>query len=236
MRSSLVYHITSLPALVDLESDPPLAPAELLARLAEQGKALTLIEAIFLHGDLMQREAVLSGEVEKPTAVVLSEEQVRDEAPLPEYLVEADDATDAEARPVAVDTLWRRYFTYLAQLAEKRKSRFLKEFVGFEVGLRNALATARAQALDLDPHDYRVADELDDGGHDYADTLSQWSSAADPLAGMEVLMRARWEWVAANEPWFQFSDDELAAYAAKLMMIDQYKRLAEARQASLVRP
>jgi len=236
MRSSLVYYITSLPALVDLESDPPLAPAELLAHLAEQVTASELIEAIFLHGDLMQREAVLSGEVEKPTAVVLSDEQVRNEAPLPEYLAESDDETDAESRPVAVDTLWQRYFTYLAGLADKRKSRLLKQFVSFEVGLRNALATARAQALELDPHDYRVADELDDGGHDYTDTLSQWSSAADPLAGMEVLMRARWEWVNANEPWFQFSDDELAAYAAKLMIIDQYQRLAEARQTSPVSP
>jgi len=36
---------------------------------------------------------------------------------------------------------------------------------------------------------------------------------------------ARWAWLADNDAWFSFRDDELAVYAARLMLLHQWKRI-----------
>ncbi|MGB2821431.1 MAG: hypothetical protein WBF17_10645, partial [Phycisphaerae bacterium] len=59
--------------------------------------------------------------------------------------------------------------------------------------------------------------------------LGEWSAARDPLAGLRVLDAARWRWLIEHDAWFTFADDELAAYAAKLMLLHRWKRIAEAQ-------
>ena len=99
---------------------------------------------------------------------------------------------------------------------------------GLEVALRNALAVARAGRLGLKESDYLVATDLAATDEDFSTLLSAWTAAPTPLAGLRVLIEARWAWLAEHDAWFTFSDDELAAYAAKLMLLHQWRRLAEA--------
>jgi hypothetical protein len=46
-----------------------------------------LVGCLFLLDDLLQRESYLAGELEEVTPTVLSQKQVRNESPLPEYLL-----------------------------------------------------------------------------------------------------------------------------------------------------
>ena len=98
-----------------------------------------------------------------------------------------------------------------------------------EVGLRNALAAARAKALQLEPGDYLVAAEMGQAERDFDAVISEWSGASNPLDGLKVLDNERWDWISYNDTWFSFSQDEVAAYAAKLMLQNRWQRLENAR-------
>ena len=42
---------------------------------------------------------------------------------------------------------------------------------------------------------------------------------------LEALDRARWDWVTEREAWYSFSDDEVAAYAAKIIILHRWRRI-----------
>jgi len=219
------YLGSSLPPLGDLGTPPPLSPAALAEHVAEFPGPRALVEAVFLGDDLLQREAFLAGERTDVAPAVLGLAQVRGEAPLPEFLV----AEEGEApRRIAADDLWDRYFRHTADVARRRSSAMLAAWVAHEVAMRNALAAERAKALGLEPSDYLVAVDLGAPQTDFALLLSEWTAAADPLAASRVLDQARWTWLLDHEGWFSFTDDEVAAYAAKLMLLDRWHRMAQA--------
>lgn len=223
------YLITALPSLGELCSRPPMKPAAFLTHVREAGEARTLAETIFLSDDLLQRDALLADELAQAEPTVLSADQLSDKQPLPEYLSQPAGTTPPA---VAGDTVWAAYFRHAAGLARRIGSRFLGDWVAYEVALRNALADARAKALDLDGQAYVVAPELGQTDLDLAGIVNEWSAAEDPLAGLRVIDSARWRWLVEHDSWFAFSDDELAAYAAKLMLLGRWHRLTEAaRQA-----
>jgi hypothetical protein len=220
------YLVTALPALGDLGSPPPLAPADLVDHVRGAG-ARPLVEAVFLSDDLLQRDAFLAGEAEEPEPAVLSAAQVQDEEPLPAYLaVEGEEAPGREGP--ATDAVWARYFRHAAAVARRQGSPFLEAWVAYEVALRKALAAARAKSLDLDPETYLVAADLEDDDADVSALVSEWTDAETPLEGLRVLDQARWQWLQDHDAHFTFADDELAAYAAKLTLLVRWHRLEQA--------
>jgi len=225
MISARHYYITTLPALGDLGSSPPMGLADLLEHVEENRPWREQLEALLLLDDLLQRESLLAGETDQVEPAVLSLQQAQGEAPLPEVL-EAPAGTD-QPKVLQSDLLWERYFRYAHQVARSHGSRFLAGWVEFEVTLRNALAAARARRLGLEESDYRVADDLAHTDEYLAPVLSEWEAAATPLAGLRVVIRARWAWLERHDAWFSFSVDELLAYAARVMLLEQWRRTEE---------
>ena len=219
------YLVTALPTLGDLGSPPPIAPADLVDGLRD-ASARGLVEAVFLSDDLLQHDAYLAGEVDEAEPAVLSADQVQDEEPMPAFLAgEAEQAPPSEGP--ATDAIWARYFRHADAVARRERSPFLEAWVGYEVGLRNALAAARAKSLDLEVETYLVATDLADRDSDFSALVSEWTDAANPLEGLRVLDRARWAWLHEHDAHFTFADDELAAYAAKLMLLVRWHRLEQ---------
>jgi len=180
---------------------------------------------VVLLDDLLQRESLLAGEIEEVEPAVLSEEEARGEAPLPDMLAPTTDRDQAVA--IQTDLLWEKYFRYAHELGRSKRNRFLVHWVKFEVTLRNALATARARRLELDEAAYLVAPDLIDQNEDLSPVLSEWQAATTPLVGLRVVIRACWSWIDRNDAWFSFSVDELLAYAARVMLLQQWYRSAE---------
>ncbi|MFO7901466.1 MAG: DUF2764 family protein [Planctomycetota bacterium] len=219
------YLLSALPSLGELGSVPPLSPVALLEKSSTCGSTATpQLRMLFLASDLLQREAYLAGEIEEVEGLYLSEEQLRNEAPLPSFLEPRRDEQEASGR-LAVDHIWDAYFRETHRVS--RKGSFLSRWVGYEVALRNALAAARAKALDLDPSGWLVAPDLAAEDFDFSNVLNEWSSASTPAAGLRVLDAARWEWAMANDDWFTFSDDEVTSYAAKLMLLQRWHTLSK---------
>jgi hypothetical protein len=219
------FLITSLPSLGDLGSPPPLSLADLRQFIRDNAGPQGPVDAVLLGDDLLQRQGFLAGEIKQVAPAVLSPAQCRDEEPLPEPLAGSEEPSSLA---VAADAVWVAYYGHAADLAARRGSAFLAAWVGFDVALRNALAAERAKALGLEADAYLVAAHLAGTEADLDLTVSEWASAADPLSGLRVLDRARWAWLDEHEAWFSFSDEELLAYAARLMLLHRWHRLAEA--------
>ncbi len=218
------YYVTAaLPALGELGTAPPLGLAQLLEHVGPASRWGRLVGTLLLSDDLVQREAYLAGELSQVEPSVLTVQQARNEAPLPPDLAPAWEPEQG-AGPLEVDTLWEAYYRYALRVAGKLGSELLARWVRFEVALRNALAAARARRLGLEERGYLVAVELAEDDQDFSQLLSDWAAAATPLAGLCVVIRARWAWLQEHEAWFSFSSDELVVYAARLLLLAQWRR------------
>lgn len=231
MVGNLYYLLASLPGLGELGTAPPMGFAELLDWVGPASRYGRLVGLVFLSDDLLQREAFLAGEVQQVEPVVLQLAQVRNEAPLPEFLVPPEQEEGASGGALETDKVWAAYFRHVAQTAQTENSPFLDRWVRMEVALRNALAQERAKRLGLEPMDYLVVQELADPEADFTEMLREWASAPTPLAGWRVVLRNRWAWCQANEAWFSFTEDEVLVYALRLLLLTQWQRSSEEQAA-----
>lgn len=224
MQTDQFYYLTTLPALGELGSTPSMGLADLVEHVRDHKQWSKLLGVLVLLDDLQQREAFLAGELDEVEPSVLTVGQARNEAPLPEELFK-----DQEPPEVTIETdmLWADYFRYADRVARQHGSAFLKKWIAFEVALRNTLAAARAKRLGIDEAGYLVASELADTDEDFSEALAEWESAPTPLAGLHAVVRARWEWLRRHEVWFTFSADELLVYAARIMLLEQWRRSAD---------
>ena len=223
------YLLSALPSLAQLHQELDLPVEDFLSMLDGAAAPEAMAQAVLLSGDLLQRQAMLAGELDAPTPAVLTLAQLQDEAPLPDALLIDADAS-GQVFPLAEDRLYEAYFLHVAELGKSLGSEFLLAWVGFEAGLRNAIAEARAQALGLEPGNYRVATDLADTPEDFSSTVNEWNAAATPLDALESLDQARWSWLTSHDAWFSFSADEVAAYAAKLMLVHRWARLRRSQK------
>lgn len=230
------YLLSTLPSLDPIGSIPPLRKSDLLEQVIASKGPVRTVEMLLLNDDLTQYQALLAKEVEQDQVdlAILTLDKAEDQAVLPDFLLPQETSEAAEQEKenerLSVDAIWARYFRQAASVAKRSASSFLKAWVRFEVGLRNALAAARARKLDLDPTGYFVSPELADQNMDYSPIISAWSSASDPLAAQEVLDKARWDWLEEHGGWYSFHDCEVEAYAAKLVLLHRWRRILSEKQ------
>ena len=227
------YLMCVLPALKPFGSAPPLNKQKLLALVTESEGPVDIVRSLLLSDDLLQREAVLAGEIEPDDAdlAVLTYAQAEDKQPLPHFLApEQELEHDVTGSPFAMDLIWRRYFRYMVKIARHTRSHFLSGWIEYEVGLRNAMAAARAAKLQLDPKPYLVSPELANPDASFDVELAEWSAEPNPLAALQALDKARWRWLIEQEQWYSFNDDEVAAFTAKLILLQRWHRISETTQ------
>lgn len=226
-RKRYDYLLSVLPGVETLGGAPPISKQDLLERVRASEGPVDMVECLLLGDDITQHSALLAGEIQADQAELavlnLSSEGVG--AALPEELVWDSAEEGLEKERVAVDGLWSRYFQHAQSLATRVGSPFVRAWVGFEVGLRNALCVARAQALELDPTPYLVAPHLAQTEADYTTALTAWSAAPDPLAALEILDKCRWEWLQEYGRWYSFGADEIEAYTVQLILLHRWRRL-----------
>lgn len=222
MSTRHYFLATTLPPLGEAGSTPPMGLRDLVVYVAGSS-ASELVGVVVLADDLVQHEAYLQGERQEPDPAVLTDAEVRGEAPLPEGLMAWATPHPTQLPP---DVLWESYYRYALEVARRRSSAFLRGWVGWEVALRNALVEARARALELDPAGHYVAAELAADPPSLPGLVRDWETAPDPASALESLFRGTWRWIERVRPFYTFEDDELVAYAAKLVLLHRWRRIA----------
>ncbi|NOR66913.1 MAG: DUF2764 family protein [Woeseiaceae bacterium] len=226
------YLLSVLPALEPIGSIPPMSKRDLLELVAGSNGPVKTVEMLLLSDDLTQYQALLTEEItnEQIDSAILSFDKAEHETVLPDFLLSEETTEEQQDNRSSVDAIWSRYFHHASSVAKREYSSFLKGWIGFEVGLRNALVTARAHTLELDPATYLVAPELADKDMDYSHIVSAWSAAVDPLAALEVLDKSRWDWLEERGGWYSFSACEIEVYAAKLVLLHHWRRILSDKQ------
>ena len=226
------YLLSALTALEPMGSVPPMSKLEFFGQVVDSNGPVESIEMILLSDDLVQYESMLAEEIEpdRTDMAVLSLDKTDNEAQLPDFLLPEDQTDEQENKRMFSDRLWSQFFHHAWSVANRRQSAFLKAWIGFEVGLRNALVEARAQVLDLDCAAYLVAPELSDNDTDYSFIVSAWSAAPNPLAAVETLDKARWDWLEEHGKWYSFSAGEIEVYAARLILLHRWRRILSEKQ------
>jgi hypothetical protein len=231
------YLLSVLPTLEPLGGIPPLDKQSFLEQIIESNGPISTVKTLLLSDDLIQYQALLAEEIDKDRIdlAILSLDKAEDESVLPDYLLSkerTDDQQEEQSMRMSVDGIWERYFHYAASVAKRSQSSFLKAWVGFEVGLRNALASARAQTLDLEAEAYLVAPELADKKIEYQQIVSDWSGASNPLDALRVLDEAKWDFCEEHGGWYSFRACEIEVYAAKLILLHRWWRILTEKQQS----
>ncbi len=211
--------LTVLPPLGELGAAPAVPPAELRARAAD-GDAAPLVNVILLEDDLRLRQSVLAGEVSSVVPVVLTADEIASKDP--PALLGVDPESESLLSPE--ERVWEAYWRHAERVARRQRSALLRAWVGVEVALRNALADARARALGSGAEVHAVAGELGRADPTVDAAVAAWTSAADPLVALRLLLRLRWDWVTRADPRYTFSEDEVAAYALKLTLLRDWRR------------
>jgi hypothetical protein len=222
------YILCFLPGIKTFHDPPPVSRQELLSVVKESGGPTPIVQLLFLNDDLIQREAVLAGEIipDEIDPAVLSHEQVTAKKALPEFLVSGQEKkNETPDNLIAADQIRHNYYHHVSKIAKINRSQFLKGWIEFEVGIRNALANVRAKALKLDPRPYLVAPELENSELSFETILADWNKASNPLEATKVLDRARWDRITELEQWYSFGSDEIFAYTAKLIILQRWRQI-----------
>lgn len=217
------YFLTALPPLPEPGQPVGITVAELLERVADRPSARQRVETVLLMRDLSLWQQALSGSRPRIEPVVLTPEQINGVAPLPDSL--AGERAEANAPRNVVDAVWERYVRYVSDVARALQSTFLDEWIGFEVALRNAVATERSRILEIEAAPYLIAADLERADGDLTDVIANWLSTGDPLAGERAGDTWRLTWLDAHDAAFTFSDDEFAAYAARLVILERWENI-----------
>ncbi len=218
MAGQFYYLITSLPALNELGSPPPLSGADYVEMIDESAVAQDLVQVVLLSDDLLQMQSYQSGEIESVSPAVLTVAQVSGDEPLPDYLV-------AESTSSETNSLWKAYFAYAQGVADRYGCEFLDLWLKYEIGMRNALTAARARKLGVEAEDHYIGRDYA-SGEDFTALVNEWSNAENPMSGMMILDKARWNWLSENDSWFKFTYDELVVYAARLLLLKRWDLLS----------
>jgi len=229
------YLLSVLPTLEPIGSIPPLSKQSFFEQVIESNGPVSTVQTLLLSDDLIQYQALLAEEIEQDRIdlAILSLDKAEDEPVLPDYLLPketTEEQQQEQSMRLSVDGIWERYFHHAASVAKRTQSSFLKAWVGFEVGLRNALATARAQMLDLESEAYLVAPELADKKTDYHHIVSEWSGASNPMTALRMLDEARWDWCEEHGGWYSFHACEIEVYASKLILLHRWRRILTEKQ------
>ena len=222
MEKRYYFILTALPELPQLGQPAPLGLAEFRELIIEEGPESVLVDAVLLEEDLTMREAVLSGEIDHAEGIVLTDEQVMGREDLPDFLRTEPD----RHYRIAADATWWNYYNYVNDLAQSHHNAFLRNWVGFEVNLRNALVEARAAKLNLQASDFIVAQDIGED-QDVSEIISAWSTAPTPIKAMQVLDQHRRKWLDDNVAYYNFGIDEILAYARTLILVARWYRLEE---------
>ena len=203
------YLLSALPSLGELGAAPPLSYREFLITIKGNRRAHYFSEVLAIQNDLLLWSDAATGRPAAEQPLVLASNDLgkldffrrffpwRQEDPVTSCLHE-------------------EYYRAAHEAASRRGSRFISDWVRYEVGLLNSLGSVRAQrqAVEFTPRLTEL--QLDE---DYSPVVDAWRSAEHPSLAAAIVEAARWSWIAQNDDWFLFTDDELIAYAAKLLSL-----------------
>lgn len=209
---------------------PPIEPGDFAAMLlAEGGAAAEVGRLLLLQLDLKVLERKGFG-LETVPGALFSAAELDDLQRLPPWLRGAIGEQPGASDGACFDRVWRCYYRMLLDVVLESKNGFLRGWLPWEVGLRNALAIHRASRLGLAAETRLV--ELEG-----AEQPSEFKAMMEEVTSIEENANMDWREVdrfiarkkllCARElaPIYTFDLDELMSYTIQFIILSECKYL-----------
>jgi len=220
--------MTALPALPDEVAPLSVPFKNIVEQILDETSTSShgeLVNSILYIIDTANAENILLGRETFDERGVHSREDFETIYNLPDFIQEVVTSDDGSPPDQIVKKLWEGYFNFLLDLASASSSAFLRGFVEFEIGIRNAVAKQRAEQIGIDSESAQVA-----GGENAAmfqALVMRASEAEDPLKRELVIDNERLNLYRELEGIDGFSVDALLAYIAGAILIDSWSQGTE---------
>jgi len=212
--------LSTLPALPDeVQEKVPIALDQFWwrVRMESDMPLRRLVEAVLLMRGAINIVMALEGK-EASYFASLSRAEVRG----PEFYPEFAETVPAESGPSAAvaDQLWENYFRYALDTAATYGSTLLAAALRWEIGLRNAIVTRRASALDIDAKERLVLEDEGLSIENYDPLFEKIDLArAAPRDIERALGQVRLEKLDELSPWASTDREAIVSYAIKLLIL-----------------
>lgn len=238
MDTRLTYLLTLLPPLPPLGETPPLALADVLVLLRQQGGADLELLAGLLEAEALLRQALDEWVVNPPGSRVAP-----GALPQPLRALFDEELVAGMTEAAWVDSVRQTHLELLAEAGHRIGSTLLSRWSSWEGSLRLDLARRRAQLRgDRDGPDRGSPQEVDTA---LEAPLAAWSATRSRGADGERLGSAmeaevsldgaRLAFLTRESPRYSFTIDELAAYLLQLQLLERHQRLDRQRGRALLK-
>lgn len=163
---------------------------------------------LFLEGGLLAREEMAGGKDLPDFIRVFNEEKERGVHLAYPY-----------------DRLWELYYAYALEVAERFCSRFLIDYLTWEVELRSSLAAARVRDKGGNVEDHAILRSRHP--RDFSGLISQLQAQQSPLQAERYLDEERLRQVYGCEGVYGFSIDALLAYITRSAIYSRWEKIGE---------
>ena len=228
--------MTLLPALPDAPAALPMPLEEIIPMVRESLSARhwEAAEALLQALDCRNLESKSQNWGHFDERALMSRDQLDDRVDLPVYIENFLQELDAGSLsgPYPFEALWQWYYANLAEAAERVGSSFLREWIVFDVSLRNELAQKRGEDMgwDVDP---RLLPPPH-GEPSHQELMLRLSEAADPQTRQKTLDQARLNAIDALCGTDPFSLDAVLSYIVSALILDGWKLPEEPRAEALL--
>ena len=225
------YLFASLPVLPQaLGEEIKLTPSELHhSLLSEGGEVEALGAALLLYFDIKALERIERG-VDVGFTARFSGEALEDRTTLPPWIRVVLDASVHEQSGYAFDVVWRAYYKNLLELSNESSSGFMKSWIEWDIGLRNAIAEHRAAKLSMNPESYLFDFGISEKRNQFKPIVESLTSMEERGVGtwrdMDKLVgETRIEKVQSLAPAYTFDLDELMGYTVQYIVYKEFEYL-----------
>ena len=155
---------------------------------------------------------------------VLTKEDIKSKNNFPQFLKDFIDEKERVGRRAYVyDRLWERYYTYLYELAQKKNSKFLLDYLPWEIDLRNHLTAIRAKESGKDPEAFTLLSNF--SAADFSNMMTQVKGKKNPLLVEGYVDTERLKQIVHCEGNSPFAIDAILAYISRLMIYSRWERI-----------
>ncbi len=223
------YLMTMLPPAPDaLGEGMPLGFGEITA-LVKRNVLAEHAELVFAHlhaVDAFNWEQADQGRSLFREGGLLSREELAGAGRLPDFIGRFKEEQERGIHlEYPYDRLWELYYSYALDTAERFGSRFLVDFLGWEVDLRSGLLAERVREAggNLDDHSILKTRRP----RDLSDLLERLKAQRNPLQAERFLDEERLRRVYLCEGVHGFSIDALLAYITRMEIYSRWERMNE---------
>ncbi len=184
-----------------------------------------LVISRLLLSDVANIESHLQGWSSFVTGGLLTREEVATWKNLPSFIrMLLDDKERGLKGGYYYHRLWSAYYRYVYSVAETSGSRFLTDYLSWEIGLRNSLADMRSAVLSKEAEGYRIT--ATQAVYDFSIITNHLKTQTDPLESEKFLDSERLKMIYHFEGPDPFTRDAILATLEKARIFSRWEKLS----------